>query len=66
MLRDAIEAHGGESEIVRNRFFDLDDGLQRIILEFIGKLWVKGAQFLGMLRAHADVGKRGRLCRDPG
>jgi Di-haem oxidoreductase, putative peroxidase len=24
-LRDAIQAHGGEAEIVRNRFFDLDE-----------------------------------------
>ena len=37
-LRDAIQVHGGEAEIVRNRFFDLDAADQRAILDFLGKL----------------------------
>lgn len=37
-LRDAIQAHGGEAEIVRNRFFDLDEADQRAILDFLSKL----------------------------
>ena len=37
-LRDAIQAHGGEGEIVRNRFFELDEADQRAILAFLRKL----------------------------
>jgi len=37
-LRDAILAHGGEAEIVRQRFFDLDDAQQREILSFLRSL----------------------------
>jgi len=37
-LRDAILAHGGEAEIVRQRFFDLDEAEQRQVLIFLGTL----------------------------
>jgi len=37
-LRDAILVHGGEAEIVRQRFFDLDDAEQREILSFLRSL----------------------------
>ena len=37
-LRDAIQAHGGEAEIVRNRFFDLDEADQRAILTYLSRL----------------------------
>ncbi len=37
-LRDAILAHGGEAEIVRQRFFDLDDAEQRQVLAFLRTL----------------------------
>jgi uncharacterized integral membrane protein (TIGR00698 family) len=37
-LRDAIQAHGGEAEIVRNRFFNLDEADQQAVLAFLGKL----------------------------
>jgi CxxC motif-containing protein (DUF1111 family) len=37
-LRDAIQAHGGEGEIVRNRFFNLDEADQQAILVFLGRL----------------------------
>jgi Di-haem oxidoreductase, putative peroxidase/Conserved hypothetical protein 698 len=37
-LRDAILAHGGEGEIVRDRFFNLDAKDQQAILKFLGTL----------------------------
>jgi hypothetical protein len=37
-LRDAILAHGGEGEIVRNRYFDRDEADQRAILDFLRRL----------------------------
>ena len=37
-LRDAILAHGGEAEIVRQRFFDLDEAEQRQVLAFLNAL----------------------------
>ena len=37
-LRDAIQAHGGEGEIVRNRFFNLNEADQAAILAFLGRL----------------------------
>lgn len=37
-LRDAILAHGGESEVVRDRYFDLPIKDQRSILKFLGEL----------------------------
>jgi hypothetical protein len=37
-LRDAIQAHGGEAEIVRNRFFDLNEADQQALLAFLGNL----------------------------
>jgi uncharacterized integral membrane protein (TIGR00698 family) len=37
-LRDAILAHGGEGEIVRNRYFDLGATDQQAILTFLGTL----------------------------
>ncbi len=37
-LRDAILAHGGEGQIVRDRFFDLGDADQQAIFDFVGKL----------------------------
>jgi uncharacterized integral membrane protein (TIGR00698 family) len=37
-LRDAILAHGGEAEIVRQRFFDLDEAEQRQMLAFLRTL----------------------------
>jgi uncharacterized integral membrane protein (TIGR00698 family) len=37
-LRDAILAHGGEAEIVRQRFFDLDEAEQREVLAFLRSL----------------------------
>jgi len=37
-LRDAILAHGGEAEIVRRRFFDLDDDEQRQLIAFLKTL----------------------------
>jgi uncharacterized integral membrane protein (TIGR00698 family) len=37
-LRDAILAHGGEAEIVRNRYFRLDEAQQREIMKFLGEL----------------------------
>ena len=37
-LRDAIQAHGGEGEIVRNRFFNLSEADQKAILDFVNKL----------------------------
>ncbi len=37
-LRDAILSHGGEAEIVRNRFFDLGDADQKAITDFVSRL----------------------------
>lgn len=37
-LRDAILAHGGEAEIVRNRFFGLSDADKEAIYRFLGGL----------------------------
>jgi CxxC motif-containing protein (DUF1111 family) len=37
-LRDAILAHGGESEIVRYCFFDLDEPQQLAIYAFLSAL----------------------------
>jgi hypothetical protein len=37
-LRDAILAHGGEAEIVRQRFFDLDEAEQLSLLVFLRSL----------------------------
>lgn len=37
-LRAAILAHGGEGEIVRNRFFNLSEADQQAIFVFLGKL----------------------------
>ena len=37
-LRDAILSHGGEAEIVRNRFFDLGEADQQAIKDFVSKL----------------------------
>jgi uncharacterized integral membrane protein (TIGR00698 family) len=37
-LRDAILAHGGESEIVRRRYFELSDADQRQVLAFLESL----------------------------
>jgi uncharacterized integral membrane protein (TIGR00698 family) len=37
-LRDAVLAHGGEGEIVRERFFALPAEDQRAVVEFLGKL----------------------------
>ena len=37
-LRDAILAHGGEAEIVRQRFFDLDESEQQQVMVFLGTL----------------------------
>lgn len=37
-LRDAILAHGGEGEIVRDRFLELDEAKQRLVYEFLGTL----------------------------
>ena len=34
-LRDAVQAHGGEAEIVRNRYFDLSETDQQAILDFL-------------------------------
>lgn len=34
-LRDAILAHGGEAEIVRQRFFELDETKRQQVLAFI-------------------------------
>ncbi|HKC43325.1 MAG TPA: putative sulfate exporter family transporter [Burkholderiales bacterium] len=38
MLRDAILAHGGEAEIVRDRFFDLSEANREAIYRFLGSL----------------------------
>jgi len=37
-LRDAILAHGGEAEIVRRRFFELDEREQADVLKFLRSL----------------------------
>jgi uncharacterized integral membrane protein (TIGR00698 family) len=37
-LRDAVLAHGGEAEIVRERYFDLAADEQQMLLRFIGTL----------------------------
>ena len=37
-LRDAILAHGGEAEIVRQRFFELDEMERQQVLLFLGSL----------------------------
>jgi uncharacterized integral membrane protein (TIGR00698 family) len=37
-VRDAILAHGGEAEIVRRRFFDLDDAEQQAVYRFLASL----------------------------
>jgi CxxC motif-containing protein (DUF1111 family) len=37
-LRDAILAHSGEGEIVRNRYFDLGEADKQAILSFLGGL----------------------------
>jgi CxxC motif-containing protein (DUF1111 family) len=37
-LRDAMPAYGGEAEIVRQRFSDLDDAGQRQVLAFLRTL----------------------------
>ena len=37
-LREAILAHGGEAEIVRRRFFDLDDAEQQAVYRFLASL----------------------------
>lgn len=37
-LRDAILAHGGEGEIVRDRFLELDAAKQRLVYEFLSAL----------------------------
>lgn len=37
-VRDAILAHGGEAEIVRRRFFDLDDAEQQAVYRFLARL----------------------------
>lgn len=37
-LRDAILAHGGEADIMRRRFFDLDDAGQQHVMRFLGTL----------------------------
>jgi uncharacterized integral membrane protein (TIGR00698 family) len=37
-LRDAVLAHGGEAQIVRDRFFDLDDGDQEALYRYLGTL----------------------------
>ncbi len=34
-LRDAVKAHGGEAEIVRNRFFNLKEADQQAIMDFV-------------------------------
>ena len=36
-LRDAVLAHGGEAQIVRDRFFELDASEQRALYEFLGR-----------------------------
>ena len=38
MLRDAVLAHGGTAQIVRDRFFDLGDADRQAILDFVAKL----------------------------
>jgi CxxC motif-containing protein (DUF1111 family) len=37
-LRDAILAHGGEAEIVRRRFFELDEPEQAALYRFLSTL----------------------------
>ena len=37
-LRDAVLDHGGEAEIVRRRFFDLDEAEQQAVYRFIASL----------------------------
>jgi CxxC motif-containing protein (DUF1111 family) len=37
-LRDAVLAHGGEAEIVRDRFFELPIETQQAVLRFVGGL----------------------------
>ncbi len=37
-LRDAVLAHGGEGEVVRRRFFELDEAEQREIYRFLSSL----------------------------
>jgi CxxC motif-containing protein (DUF1111 family) len=37
-LRDAVYAHGGTAQIVRDRFFDLGDADRQAILDFVAKL----------------------------
>ncbi|RZL40716.1 MAG: putative sulfate exporter family transporter [Rubrivivax sp.] len=37
-LRDAVLEHGGEAEIVRRRFFELDEDEQRAVHAFVGSL----------------------------
>ena len=37
-LREAFLAHGGEAEIVRRRFFELDEAEQQAIYRFLASL----------------------------
>jgi hypothetical protein len=37
-LRDAVLEHGGEAEIVRKRFFELDEDEQQAVFAFVGAL----------------------------
>lgn len=37
-LRDAVLAHGGEAQVVRDRFFRLDDGEQEAVYRFLSAL----------------------------
>ena len=37
-LRDAILAHGGEAEILRDRFFDLSEANREAIYRFLNSL----------------------------
>jgi CxxC motif-containing protein (DUF1111 family) len=37
-LRDAVLDHGGEAEIVRRRFFELDEAEQQAVYRFIASL----------------------------
>ena len=37
-LRDAVLSHGSEGEVVRRRFFELDEAEQRAIYRFVSSL----------------------------
>lgn len=37
-LRDAVLAHGGEGQIVRDRFFELDEAEQRALYDYLATL----------------------------